>query len=215
MINKLEILDFIQQLRNNEVVYPPQDQILRAFTYFKPSETKIIIIGMDPYHTAGDACGLAFSVEHDKHPPSLKNIFKELKNDLGFESPKLGSLEEWAKQGVLLLNAALTVKESSPGSHMSLWEKFTKRAIQMVLEQNRPLVIIAWGRNAQEVLTNLPKHNKCLVLTGSHPSPLSAYKGFFGGKYFSRSNEWLLKHNIEPIEWNLAAVEIDKLMLEE
>jgi uracil-DNA glycosylase len=186
------------------IAVPFSNLIFRAFTYFPPEDTKVIIIGQDPYPNPSDACGLAFSVEHEKYPPSLRNIFKELKDDLGCEIPKTGNLEPWAKQGVLLLNSILTVGSGHPLSHKGLgWEEFTTRMIQTVIDKNRPLVIITWGNSAKEKLTNLRLHGRVLHVHGNHPSPRNLHGGFFGGRYFSIANNWLEKHDVKPIDWKL------------
>lgn len=185
-------------------VLPREDQIFRAFHYFEAKDCKVIIVGQDCYPNAEDACGLAFSVEHEKYPPSLRNIFKELQADLGYEIPQTGNLEPWAKQGVLLLNSILTVESGHPGSHANLgWEEFTTRMIQKVIDCNTPLVIICWGNFAKNKLTKLRVHDRVRIIEGQHPSPLNRSGGFFGKKYFSKANEWLMEHNLTPINWKL------------
>ena len=167
-------------------------------------EVKAVIIGQDPYHEPGQAHGLCFSVEKDvKLPPSLVNIFKELKADLGIEPPKQGNLTQWAQQGVLLLNAVLTVREHEANSHKGKgWEIFTDRVIQLLNDRPEPIVFILWGANAKAkaALITAPQHH---IITGAHPSPLSAHNGFWGGKYFSKTNEFLEADGIEPIDWRI------------
>ena len=165
---------------------------------------KAVILGQDPSHQPGQAHGLCFSVQKGvQPPPSLVNIFKELQSDLGIAPPGHGNLESWANNGVLLLNAVLTVRRSSPNSHVGKgWEIFTDRVIQLLNRREEPMVFILWGRNAQnkEALITNPVH---CVLKGAHPSPYSAHKGFFGGRYFSRANEFLTLKGQEPIDWSI------------
>ena len=171
------------------------------------SQVKVVILGQDPYHEEHQAQGMCFSVEqHQEIPPSLVNIYKELQDDLGCYIPNNGYLKKWADQGVLLLNTVLTVRAHQANSHQGKgWEMFTDAVIQAVNEQDRPIVYLLWGRPAQTkipMLTN-PKH---LVLTAPHPSPLSAYRGFFGCKHFSQTNEFLQSHGMEPIDWQIENV---------
>lgn len=195
---------FLKALTEEPTTIPKRDLVFRCFHYFKPIDTKVIIIGQDPYPNSEDACGLAFSVEHNNYPPSLMNIFKELRNDLGYDLPKTGNLEAWAKQGVLLINTILTTERGKSLAHEALgWENLTKNMINKILSKNHPVVIIAWGKYAQYQLTDLELHDKVLILKGAHPSPRSADRGFFGGKYFSKANEWLLKHGVNTINWKL------------
>ncbi len=189
---------------------PKPNQVFRALSYFKPQETKVIIIGQDPYPNEEDACGLAFSVEHEKYPPSLLNIFKELLRDVGLADgpnilrPKTGNLEPWAKQGVLLLNSILTTEKGKSLAHKGLgWEQITTKIIQRVLDYKNPVVIIAWGKYAQQKLQDLKIHDRVLLLTGGHPSPLNVSGGFFGGRYFSRANEFLKENKMQEINWKL------------
>jgi len=185
-------------------IYPPGKLIFNAFDHCPAEQTKVVILGQDPYHGPGQAHGLCFSVpEGIEQPPSLQNIFKEINNDLGKPVPTSGNLERWAEQGVLLLNATLTVRAHQAGSHQGKgWEQFTDAVIQAVNAQERPIVYMLWGRPAQSkipMLTN-PKH---LVLKAPHPSPLSAYRGFFGCKHFSKANSFLEEHGIAPIDWQI------------
>lgn len=183
---------------------PDTTRVLRAFRYFPLEDTKVIILGQDPYPSRQDASGLAFSVEHDKYPTSLRNIFKELKADLGYAIPKTGNLESWAKEGVLLLNSILTTEEGKSMAHKYMgWQDYTNKILQKTIDLNRPLVIIAWGREAQRTVAGLKLHGKVLVLKGNHPSPLNRSGGFFGKKYFSRANTFLRNHNRKTVDWKL------------
>ncbi len=200
----LSLREFLKAEYSKETVYPPMGDIFNALRYSSYEDTKVVIIGQDPYHQPGQAHGLCFSVNPGvKIPPSLVNIYKEQEQDLGIKQPGHGYLIDWAKQGVLLLNATLTVRDSQPLSHKGKgWEIFTDRVIQLLNEREKPMVFILWGGNAkqkQAFITN-PNH---LVLTGAHPSPLSAYNGFFGGKYFSRANSYLEQTGQTPIDWQL------------
>ena len=185
-------------------VFPAGDDIFNAFHLTPLEQVKVVILGQDPYHNDGQAHGLCFSVKSRVEiPPSLVNIYKELHNDLGCEIPGDGYLEKWAKQGVLLLNTVLTVRAHAPNSHHGIgWEQFTDAAIRVLDEQDQPMVFILWGRPAglkAEMITN-PNH---LVLKAPHPSPLSAYRGFFGSKPFSKTNEFLEAHGSTPIDWQI------------
>ena len=198
-----ELYRFIRQEYNTRVVYPPADDIFNAFHLTPLSEVKALILGQDPYHGPRQAHGLCFSVLPDQSeiPPSLQNIYQELKEDLGCFIPNNGYLEKWARQGVLMLNTVLTVRAHQPGSHQGRgWEQFTDAIIQAVNAQERPVVYLLWGRPAQSkipMLTN-PGH---LILKAPHPSPLSAFRGFFGCKHFSQANAFLESHGISPIDW--------------
>lgn len=186
--------------------YPPVDKIFQALKLTPFDEVKVVIIGQDPYHGQGQAEGLAFSVpENIKLPPSLKNIFKELKNDLGIEIPKNGSLENWAKQGVLLLNATLTVKKDMAKSHYGMgWEVFTNTIVKMLAKKTTPLVFLLWGNSAIEKVQSIVSLSSIHgIFSSPHPSPLSAYNGFFGSKPFSKANDFLIQHNQKPINWSL------------
>jgi uracil-DNA glycosylase len=185
-------------------VYPPRDQLFTAFSLTPPEQVRVVILGQDPYHEPGQAHGLAFSVrEGIRVPPSLVNIYKELQDDLGCYVPNNGYLVKWAKQGVLLLNTVLTVRAHQANSHRGIgWEEFTDAAIRILNEQDRPIVFILWGRPAQmkKAMLNNPKH---LILEAPHPSPLSSYRGFFGSKPFSKTNQFLQQHGLEPIDWQI------------
>lgn len=196
------LTDFVKGEYQQHRVYPPGSQIFNAFDFCPANEAWVVIIGQDPYHGKGQANGLCFSVsEGIPMPPSLVNIFKELKSDLGNDMPPHGSLERWAKQGVLLLNATLTVRASQPGSHQDKgWEEFTDAAIQKLAESKEGLVFILWGAYAQRkgAVIDPSKH---LIIKSAHPSPFAANRGFFGSKPFSRANEYLIKQGREPINW--------------
>jgi uracil-DNA glycosylase len=187
-----------------KIIYPPADCIFAAFDLTPFEKVKVVLLGQDPYHGEGQAHGLCFSVPQGiAPPPSLVNIFKELKNDLGIPPPKHGNLQKWAKQGVLLLNATLTVRANSPGSHQKKgWENFTDEVIRMLSYQKSGLVFLLWGKYAQakEALIDKSKH---FVLKAAHPSPFSADSGFFGCRHFSKTNEVLVHQGKEPIDWKL------------
>lgn len=199
-----ELFDFIKNEYATKQIFPPGDDIFNAFHLTPLSEVKCVIIGQDPYHNVGQAHGLCFSVKPPvEAPPSLVNIYKELNSDIGCYIPDNGYLVKWAKQGVLMLNAVLTVQAHMANSHQGKgWENFTDAAIQAVANEDRPIVYLLWGSYAQKkasMITN-PKH---LVLKAPHPSPLSAYKGFFGCRHFSKANEYLVSNGIEPIDWQI------------
>ena len=198
----IRLTDFVRTEYSSTTIYPPGKLIFNAFNLCPFNQTKVVIIGQDPYHGPGQAHGLCFSVNDGiAFPPSLQNIFKELQSDLGIAIPSSGNLTRWANQGVLLLNATLTVRAHQVGSHQRKgWEDFTDAAIRTLAEQKEHLVFILWGAYAQKkgAFINRDKH---LVLTSAHPSPLSAYNGFFGNKHFSRANEYLRAHGETPIEW--------------
>ena len=200
-----ELYQFIRQEYNTHVIYPPADDIFNAFHFTPLSKVKVLILGQDPYHGEHQAHGLCFSVLPDQPeiPPSLQNIYKELETDVGCYIPNNGYLKKWADQGVLLLNTVLTVRAHQAGSHQGKgWEQFTDAIIEAVNAQDRPVVYLLWGKPAQSkipMLTN-PKH---LILKALHPSPLSAYRGFFGCRHFSQTNEFLQSHGIEPIDWQI------------
>ena len=185
-------------------VFPAANDIFNAFEFTPLSEVKVVIFGQDPYHNVGQAHGLCFSVKPDVEiPPSLVNIYKELQDDLGCYVPNNGYLEKWARQGVLLLNTVLTVRAHQANSHRGIgWEEFTDAAIRELNEQDRPMVFILWGRPAQQkkAMLNNPKH---LILEAPHPSPLSAYHGFFGCRHFSQANAFLQQHGMTPIDWQI------------
>lgn len=197
------VLNKINALQNEgKIIYPAQKDIFKAFHYCKYDELKVVIFGQDPYHGEGQAEGLAFSVPIGQAlPPSLKNIFKELSNDLKKPMPTNGNLERWAQQGVLLLNSVLTVESKRPGSHRNFgWENISDQIIKMISDQKENIVFILWGNYAinKMKLIDTKKH---LILTAAHPSPLSAYKGFFGCQHFSKTNEFLKAHKIKVINW--------------
>ncbi|MEZ4104184.1 MAG: uracil-DNA glycosylase [Candidatus Paceibacterota bacterium] len=197
-----KLTDKVREAYLKEVIYPHPKNIFNAFSLCPFNEVKVVILGQDPYHGLGQAHGLCFSVpDGEKIPPSLKNIYKEINNDLGKEIPESGNLGRWAKQGVLLLNATLTVRAGYAGSHQGLgWETFTDTIIKTISEQKEHVVFLLWGRYAQ-AKTSLIDKNKHLILTAPHPSPLSAHNGWFGSKHFSQTNIYLKKHNQKPIEW--------------
>lgn len=199
-----ELKSFLVEEKKKYVIYPPGPQIFSAFNHTPFDKVKVVIIGQDPYHGRGQANGLCFSVsEGIRQPPSLQNIFKELRNDLGINPPASGNLEAWADQGVLLLNATLTVRDSQAGSHQGKgWEQFTDAVITSLSEKRNKLVFLLWGRFAQakESLIDGSKH---FILKAAHPSPFSAHNGFFGCKHFSKTNELLKQQSLEPIQWGL------------
>lgn len=203
-----ELFEFVKGEYSRVTVYPPADDIFNAFHFTPLSQVKVLILGQDPYHNVHQAHGLSFSVPSDQPdiPPSLKNIYKELQDDLGCRIPNNGYLKKWADQGVLLLNTVLTVQAHQANSHQGRgWEKFTDAVIQAVNAQERPIVYLLWGKPAQSkipMLTN-PKH---LILKAPHPSPLSAHRGFFGCRHFSQANEFLQKNGVEPIDWQIEDV---------
>jgi uracil-DNA glycosylase len=186
------------------VIYPPGGLIFHAFEATPFNNVKVVLLGQDPYHGPGQAHGLAFSVQHGiKPPPSLVNIFKELHDDVGVPIPSHGHLESWAKQGVFLLNAFLTVRAAEPLSHAKCgWHEFTDRVIEKISDLKQNVVFLLWGKNAQEkqALIDETKH---YVLKAAHPSPFSADKGFFGCRHFSKTNEYLVKNRIDAIDWRL------------
>lgn len=197
-----QLIEFVKEEYKSQTVYPQGQDIFRAFDECPFDEVKVVILGQDPYHGPGQANGLCFSVhEGIPFPPSLVNIFKEIKNDLGKDIPPHGSLERWAKQGVLLLNATLTVRAHQAGSHQKKgWEMFTDAVIQHLAKSRKGVVYILWGSYAQKKAAMVsPVEN--LVLKSPHPSPLSAYRGFFGGNQFSQANEYLLSKGLEEINW--------------
>jgi uracil-DNA glycosylase len=194
---------FMQKERRDFVIYPPEDEVFNAFSFTDWSNVKVVIIGQDPYHGEGQAHGLSFSVRDGvRKPPSLQNIFKELNSDIGMCIPTHGNLETWAKQGVLLLNACLTVRKQSPASHQNKgWEFFTNAVIQKISAEKKNVVFMLWGNFAHQKssLINARKH---LILKAVHPSPMSVHRGFFGCKHFSDANRYLIENNIAPINWN-------------
>ena len=197
-----DLIKFVKDEYRSNTIYPPGNEIFRAFDCADFNEAKVVIIGQDPYHGQGQANGLCFSVRDGViMPPSLKNIFKEIHSDLGKPFPKNGELERWARQGVLLLNATLTVMASSPGSHQNKgWETFTDAVIKQVSDQKNNIVFLLWGAYAQKKGEVIDR-TKHLVLMSAHPSPFSADRGFFGCKHFSKTNEYLKIHGLKEIEW--------------
>ncbi|MBU2220870.1 uracil-DNA glycosylase [Patescibacteria group bacterium] len=197
----LNLTAFVRQEYTDGTVYPRKEDIFRAFELTSFSEVSVVILGQDPYHGEEQAMGLSFSVtEGTKLPPSLRNIYKELESDVG-SVPRSGDLSAWAKQGVLLLNATLTVRAHTPGSHQSKgWETFTDAAISTLSKERENVVFILWG-NYAKAKRELIDPNKHLIIESAHPSPLSASRGFFGSKPFSRANEYLSLHKKKPIKW--------------
>ena len=203
----VRLTDFVRAEYKATTVYPPGKLIFNAFNLCPFDKVKVVIIGQDPYHGPGQAHGLCFSVRPEVDiPPSLVNIYKELKDDCGCEIPNNGYLVKWAEQGVLLLNTVLTVRAHQANSHRGMgWEQFTDAAIRVLNEEDRPIVFILWGAPAQKKKTmlNNPKH---LILEAPHPSPLSAYRGFFGSKPFSKTNTFLEQNGLKPIDWQIENV---------
>jgi uracil-DNA glycosylase len=197
-----ELVSFIKKEYATQEIYPPAKDIFKAFNYCPFEHTNVIIIGQDPYHGVGQAHGLCFSVnEQVSIPPSLQNIFKEISTDLNITPYPTGNLERWAQQGVLLLNATLTVRSNIAGSHQGKgWEIFTDSVIKNLSDKKNNLVFMLWGSYAQQKIKLIDTKKNC-VLTSPHPSPLSAYRGFLGNKHFSLSNDYLTKHNLPPIDW--------------
>ncbi len=197
-----ELISFVKSEYNTQVVYPPGKEIFRSFDRCDFDKVKVVIIGQDPYHGPGQANGLCFSVRDGvKMPPSLVNIFKEIRNDLGKPIPQSGDLERWAEQGVLLLNATLTVRASSPGSHQNKgWEVFTDAVIKTISDQKEHVVFLLWGAYAQKK-GEIIDRQKHYVLLSPHPSPFSADRGFFGNKHFSKANEYLKSKGLKEIDW--------------
>ena len=198
------IKSFLIAEKKQHIVFPPSHLIFNAFNLTPFDKVKVVILGQDPYHNIGQAHGLAFSVpDNIQKPPSLLNIFKELNSDLNIPIPLHGNLEKWAKEGVLLLNASLTVRAHTAASHAKIgWQQFTDAAIKALSDNKQNLVFILWG-NYAIAKENLIDHNKHLILKTVHPSPLSASRGFFGCHHFSKTNEYLINHNIKPIDWRL------------
>lgn len=195
-----ELMNFIEIQYQEKEIYPTRDNIFRALKLTNYTDIKVVIVGQDPYHGEGEAHGLAFSVLQGKNPPSLKNIFQELKDDLGIERTN-GNLEDWAKQGVLLLNTALTVEKDKPNSHKDIgWEQFTNRVIEIIDGKQDPVVFLLWGKHAQEK-KYLIQNKKHFIIESTHPSPFSFHKGFKGSKPFSKTNEFLKKCNKCQINW--------------
>lgn len=199
-----ELYSFVKSEYQTRSVYPPSEDIFNAYLYTPLKNVKVLILGQDPYHEPRQAHGLSFSVNPGVDiPPSLVNIYKELNEDLGLKIPNNGYLTKWANQGVMLLNTVLTVRAHQAFSHAKHgWEEFTDATIRILNEQDKPIVFMLWGKPAQEKakMLNNPKH---LVLVAPHPSPLSAYRGFFGCKHFSKANEFLIERGEKPIDWQI------------
>ncbi|MGN1000436.1 MAG: uracil-DNA glycosylase [Bacilli bacterium] len=199
-----KLLKFIEDEYKTKTIYPRQSEIFKAFRNTSYKDTKVVILGQDPYHGENQAEGLSFSVKEGiNKPPSLQNIFKELKDDLGYEIPNNGSLAKWSEEGVLLLNTVLTVEANKAASHKDIgWETFTDKVIEKINEKTTPVVFILWGnfaKSKKRLITN-PIH---LVIESSHPSPFSAYNGFFGSKPFSKTNNFLIKYGLKPVNWEI------------
>ncbi|MDO4485708.1 MAG: uracil-DNA glycosylase [Bacillota bacterium] len=200
----LKLREFLKSEYGTRIIYPDMYHIFNALKFTAYEDVKAVILGQDPYHQPGQAHGLCFSVQKGVQiPPSLVNIYKELESDLGIKAPSHGNLESWAKNGVLLLNTVLTVRQNQANSHKGKgWEIFTDRVIELLNQRQQPMVFILWGNNAkakEKLITN-PNH---LIIKSAHPSPLSAHYGFWGGRYFSRTNEFLESTGQEPIDWRI------------
>lgn len=206
-----DLMNYLKDEKESYTIYPREEDIFNALHYTPLSRVKVVIIGQDPYHNENQAHGLCFSVKPQVDiPPSLRNIYKELKEDLGYDIPTHGFLKKWADQGVLMLNSVLTVRAHQAGSHKGKgWEVFTDYIIQTVNKEDRPIVFLLWGNPAKEKkkLLNNPKH---LVIEAAHPSPLSAFRGFFGSRPFSQTNEFLKNNQVEPIDWRIETVTINE-----
>lgn len=200
----LNLRDFLKKEYEEQTIYPPKEDIFNALRYSSYENTKVVIFGQDPYHEPNQAHGLCFSVNKGVQiPPSLVNIYKEIENDLGITPPDHGYLEKWAKQGVLLLNNVLTVRKGQANSHRGKgWEEFTDSVARHLNERKTPMVFILWGSNARSKETLITNKNH-MIIAGPHPSPLSAYRGFFGGGYFSKANRFLQITGQKPIDWDL------------
>lgn len=199
----LKIRAFLKKEYSERRIFPSMYDIFNALKYTPYNETKVVILGQDPYHEIGQAHGLSFSVKKGvKIPPSLVNIYKELNSDIAMPVPTHGELTSWAKQGVLLLNATLTVREGQANSHQDIgWGIFTDEIIKLLDKNNNPIVFILWGANARSKKKYITNKNH-LIIESAHPSPLSAYNGFFGSKPFSKANSFLISHGVQPINWN-------------
>ena len=200
----IKLMNNVRNEYKKSTIFPRKDQVFNAFRYTPYKNVKVVILGQDPYHGVGEAEGLSFSVPLDiKKPPSLVNIFKELHDDLGASIPKHGSLHSWAKEGVLLLNSVLTVVKDHAGSHQGMgWQIFTDNVIKLLNEKEEPVVFILWGnyaRSKKSLITN-PKH---YIIESVHPSPFSAYNGFFGSRPFSKANKYLESNGLKPINWEI------------
>lgn len=200
----MKLQEFLAEERQTHMVYPPEKDVFNALKYSSLADTKVVIFGQDPYHEPGQAHGMCFSVNKGiAVPPSLINIYKEIETDLGIKPPSHGYLADWAGQGVLLLNTVLTVRRGEANSHKGKgWETFTDRVTEALNEREKPMVFILWGANAREK-AKLITNKEHMIITGAHPSPLSAWKGFFGGRYFSKANRFLEITGQTPINWEL------------
>lgn len=200
----VKLRQFLITEYRSHTIYPPMNDIFNALKSTAYEDVKVLILGQDPYHGPGQAHGMAFSVQKGvKTPPSLVNIYKEIKDDLGYDIPSHGNLQKWADEGVMLLNTCLTVREHQANSHKGKgWEIFTDRIIELLNEREKPVVFILWGANAKSK-TKLITGSRHLILTGAHPSPLSAYNGFYGGKYFSKANAFLKANGETPVDWKI------------
>ena len=199
-----ELDSFVRNEYKNQIIYPPMPRIFHCFNFQDYEDIKVVIIGQDPYHEEHQANGLAFSVERGvKIPPSLVNIYQEAHDDVGIDIPNHGDLSSWANQGVLLLNTVLTVRAHQANSHKGRgWEVFTHHVIEAMNQREKPLVFILWGKQAIDKESMIDKNKHC-VIKSVHPSPLSAYRGFFGSKPFSKANQFLVSRGIEPIDWRI------------
>ncbi len=202
-----ELCAFVEDEYNSNVIYPPKEDVFNALKYTSLEDVKVVILGQDPYFNEKQAHGLCFSVQLGVDvPPSLRNIYAELETDLGLVRPNNGYLTKWAKQGVLMLNTVLTVRAENPNSHQGKgWEKFTDAIIRKLNEQDKPIVYMLWGKPAQTKIKMLNNPNH-LILKAPHPSPLSAYRGFFGCKHFSTANDFLEKNGLLPIDWQIEII---------
>ena len=202
-----DLADFLQEERKSHPIFPPHEATFNALLFTPYEDVKVLILGQDPYHGPGQAHGLSFSVQDDiRIPPSLQNMFRELENDLGFERPESGNLQAWAEQGVLMLNAVLTVRQAQANSHKNKgWERFTDKVIQVVSEKETPVVFVLWGNYAQKK-TPLIDQSKHYIIATAHPSPLSAHNGFLGSKPYSKINAILEQTGQEPIDWDLESL---------
>lgn len=200
---KKELFSWLESEYNSKTIFPTKQNVFAALNLASIKDIKVVIIGQDPYHTPGQAHGLAFSCANGTPQPSLTNIFKEINADLGLTMTGNTDLTSWAKQGVMLLNTSLTVVAHTPASHSNkLWHTFTTEVVKILNEQNQPIVFMLWGNHAKSFLPLLTNSNH-LILTAAHPSPFSAYNGFFGCKHFSKCNNFLMEHSLKPINWQL------------
>jgi uracil-DNA glycosylase len=197
-----ELIQFLDQDRVQHTIFPEPKNIFRAYSLTDYSDVRVVILGQDPYHGPGQANGMAFSVWDDvKTPPSLKNMYKEIASDIGTPPPATGNLDCWSRQGVFLLNTVLTVRQAQANSHKGKgWERFTARTIQALSERQEPMVFMLWGRNARDHRSEIDE-SRHLILEAPHPSPLSAYAGFFGCRHFSKANQFLQQHGQPVIQW--------------